>query len=93
MNWNRVLINLPQIIGVAMTAVEAVKGKTGKEKEAAVIATVKESLPVVEAVAGRDVVNDAAFDVLLANYISARVALANFLVKPPPTEGVLLPKP
>lgn len=84
MNWNRVLMSVPNIIGFTMQTVEAVKGaKSGKEKEAAVITAVKEGLPVVEGVAGKDLVNDPALDQLLKSYISARVALTNFLVKPP----------
>ena len=80
MNWSHVITNLPHVIGVAMSAVERVKGaKSGAEKEAAVIATTKDAIASAEILAGKDLINDAALNQLLANYISSRVALQNFL--------------
>lgn len=70
------LLNVMQLVGVAMTAVEKIKGAHGADKEAAVIETVQEALPAVEGVAGVDLVNDEALNRLLANYIAARKALA-----------------
>lgn len=66
-----------RLVGVAMSAVEKIKNAHGKEKEAAVIQTVQESVPEIEAISGVDFVNDAALNGLLSAYIAARVALAN----------------
>lgn len=94
MNWTKFAIHdAPQLIGFAIQTVQKIKSAKNDEKEAAVIASAKEGLPKLEAAIG-DKVNDAAFDTLLANYIAARVALANFLTKAEqtPPEGVILPK-
>lgn len=90
--WNRILINLPTLIGAAMQTAELIKSAHGgKEKEAAVISAVKANMPLAEIVAGRDLVNDPALDQLLSAYIQARVALTNFVAKPPVPEGVVVP--
>lgn len=93
MNWSQLAKNAPQIIGLAMTAAEAIKGAKGAAKEAAVIATAKQAMPIIEDVSGVDV-NDASFDALLAAYIQSRVALQNFITKKAaPPEGVMVPAP
>jgi hypothetical protein len=65
------------LVGVGMRAVEKIKGAKGKEKETAVIESVQESIPQIESMAGVDFVNNDALNGLLADYIAARVALAN----------------
>lgn len=65
------------IIGIAMTVVEKVKGAKGKEKETAVIEGINEALPDIEAAAGVDFVNNDQLRALMAQYLAARVALAN----------------
>ena len=93
MNWSRFAsVDAPQLIGFAIAAVNKIHAAKGADKEAAVIATVKDSLPLVEGAVGKDVVNDAAFEELLASYIRSRVALANFLTKPAPPEGIIAPQ-
>ena len=92
-DWTKfAIVDAPQLIGFAIAAVNRIKSAHGPEKEAAVIATVKEGLPVMEGALGKDVVNDAAFEELLASYIRSRVALANFLTKQAAPEGVILPQ-
>jgi hypothetical protein len=91
MDWGKFALQVPQLIGIAMTAAEKIKAAKGPEKEAAVIATMHDTLPAVEGALGVDVVNDAAFDALLSAYIQSRVALANFLTKKSVPEGVILP--
>lgn len=97
MNWNNVALNLPQIIGMAMSVAQEIKGAHGKDKEAAVIKGVKTGLSVANEVSGREVINDAVFDDLLSAYIQARVALQNFVtahsnVGPGGVaEGIILP--
>lgn len=72
------ITKLIQLVGVAMSVAEKVKGaKGGKEKEAAVIASVQEAVPQIENITGVDFVNDPALSVLMSNYIAARVALVN----------------
>lgn len=68
---------LVNVIGVAMNAVEKIKSAKGKEKEAAVIETVQQSVPQLEAITGVDFVNDPALNALIAQYVAGRVALAN----------------
>ena len=68
---------LVSLVGIGMSAVEKIKGATGKEKEAAVIASIQEAVPQIESLTGIDFVNDPALATLLQNYIAARVALAN----------------
>lgn len=94
MNWVKLALSAPQIVGIAMQAVENIKGAKGAEKEAAVIATAKSALPIVEDLSGVNI-NDASFDALLASYIQSRVALQNFITKKaaPVPEGVIVPTP
>ena len=68
---------LISLIGVGMSVAEKIKGAKGKEKEAAVIASIQEAVPQIESLAGVDFVNDPALAVLLQNYIAARIALTN----------------
>lgn len=91
MNWSRFALSLPQLIGTVMTAVEAIKGAKGKQKEAAVLQTVKTGFETVELVAGKDLINDPALDELISAYIRSRVALQNFVTKKTAPEGVILP--
>ena len=77
--WNLIAKSAPSIIGLAIDAAERFK-KPGADKEAEVLTTVKQSLPVFEGASGVDV-NDAAFEELLASYIRSRVALQNFITK------------
>lgn len=94
MNWTKLAMNIPTIIGVTMETVERFKGaKTGQQKEAAVLASVKTGLQASEVVTGVDWMNDPALDALVSQYISSRVALQNFLTKkaPAPPEGVIVP--
>jgi hypothetical protein len=96
MNWGKTILQVPQLIGIAMVAVEKIKGAKGPEKERAVIETIHESLPEVEKTLGANVIDDAAFDQLLSTYIQARVALNNFLTKKAAEgqavpEGIILP--
>jgi hypothetical protein len=65
------------LIGLAMTIVERVKGASGKDKETAVIQSVQEGVPEIESILGLDFVNDAALNALLSDYIAARKALLN----------------
>lgn len=69
-------MKIMNVIGIAMAAVQKIKGAAGKDKEAAVIETVNEVLPEVEGALGLDFVNDEALRSVLANYIAARKALA-----------------
>lgn len=72
------ITKLIQLVGIGMSVAEKIRGaKGGKEKEAAVISAVQESVPAVEGVTGLDFVNDPALNALLAAYIAARVDLAN----------------
>ena len=92
MNWTKfVPLDLPQLIGIGITVAEKLKGAKGPDKEAAVIDAVRHTPEVAKMIAGRDVINDAAFDDLLKAYITARISLQNFLAKPPVPEGVVLP--
>lgn len=78
MNWTKIALNLPTIIGVAIETVERIKGpKKGPEKEAAVLQAALDDLSL--SVTAEDVLADPALAELLKNYIRARVALANFL--------------
>jgi len=71
------ITRLVQLIGIGMSAVQKIKDAKGKDKEKAVIELVQEKTPEIEEAVGLDFVNDAALNGLLANYIAARVALAN----------------
>ena len=90
MNWTRLALNIPTIIDVAVTAVEHIKSAKGKEKQEAVLNTVKVSLKTSEAVSGKDWMNDRSLDALIRAYIDSKVALQNFLTKQVP-EGVIVP--
>ena len=53
MNWSRfAIVDAPQLIGFAIAAVNKIHAAKGTDKEAAVIATVKDSLPLVEGAVG-----------------------------------------
>lgn len=71
------ITKLIQVIGIGMGAVEKFKTAKGKDKEAAVIAAVQEAVPQLETDLQVDFVNNANLNKLLAEYIAARVALAN----------------
>lgn len=71
------ITKLIQLVGVGMNVAEKIKNAHGKEKEAAVIAGVQQSVPQIEEITGVDFVNDPALNALMQNYISARVALSN----------------
>ncbi len=89
------ITKIVQLIGVGMSAVQRIKDAKGKEKESAVIQSVQEAIPQVEGITGVDFVNDPALNALLANYIQARVALANGVANAKalkPTEGIILPQ-
>ena len=90
MNWTRLALNIPTIINVAVTAVEHIKGAKGKEKQEAVLNTVKIGLKTSESVSGKDWMNDRSLDALVRAYIDSKVALQNFLTRQVP-EGVVLP--
>ena len=90
MNWTRLALNIPTIIDVAVTAVEHIKGARGKEKQEAVLSTVKVSLKTSESVSGKDWMNDRSLDALIRAYVDSKVALQNFLTRQVP-EGVILP--
>lgn len=74
MNFN--VSQLIGIIGIAMSAVEKIRGAKGGDKEAAVIEVVQDAIPQLEGLTGVDFVNDPALADLLAQYIAARKALA-----------------
>lgn len=71
------ILKIINLVGVAMSAVEKIKGAHGPDKQAAVIEAVNENVPVVEGILGIDFVNDPALRALLANYVDARKALEN----------------
>lgn len=77
MNWIGFALKVPQIIGIAMLAVEKIKGAKGSEKEAAVIDTLNTAVASLESTLDLDFVNDAALHQLATDYIAAKVALMN----------------
>lgn len=94
MEWGKLAIALPQLIGTGMQIVEKMKGpKTGAEKEKAVMESIPLAVAGVEGAMDVDFVNDEALQALLQNYIVARVALMNGVenarrlkASPPPSE-------
>lgn len=91
MNWTNFALDLPQIVGVAVNAVQKIKSAKGPEKEAAVLDTVKQAAPIISRVTPINI-NDQELDNVLKAYIAARVALMNVVTKKTAVpEGVMVP--
>lgn len=74
------ITKIVSLVGIAMRVAENFKGpKSGKEKEAAVIKSLNDELPNIEAGLGIDFLNDEAARKVAQDYIAARVALVNFI--------------
>lgn len=101
MDWLTFATKVPTIIFGAMQVVQKIKGASGPEKKAAVIASIPESIELTEFAIGRDLLNDPAVLALVGAYIDAeKVAMkardalkAGLLAKSPVPEGVVLPNP
>lgn len=77
-NWTKLAIAIPQLIGVAMSVAEKLKGpKTGREKEIAVLEAIPDAAFGVEGALQIDFVNNPALIELMRQYMAARVALQN----------------
>lgn len=75
--------DLGKVIGVAsmvhglvLSTQSALKGKSGKEKHAAVVAQVKELLPIVEGLTQKDIADDVLYAQAIDELISAEKAVA-----------------
>lgn len=77
MNWIKVAMYIPTLIGLAMNAVEKIKGAKGQEKEAAVIESIQQTVSGLEGLLDVDFVNNDNLNKLAKEYIAARVALMN----------------
>lgn len=70
-NWITFALKLPAVIAGIMSIVQKVRGASGVDKKAAVLAAVPESLALLEFAAEKDVLNDASVQQLISVYIDA----------------------
>lgn len=83
-------IKIAGFIPVAINAVEAIKGKSGAEKRQAVLDAITSGVPAVEALVGKDLLEDPKVVEAAGNYIDAYVALQKAIrlstqLRPQPT--------
>lgn len=79
-NWIGVATKLlPVIISAVGTVEKIAVGIKGKDKQDAAVEIVRDVLPLVEASAGRDLVNDGAVQEAIRKVIDAQVALQNVI--------------
>jgi hypothetical protein len=62
--------------GLVLSTQHKLKDKTGKEKHAAVVEQVKELLPIVEGITGKDLADDALYLAAIDELIRAEKAVA-----------------
>lgn len=74
MNWLMLAAKIPAIVAGTMQIVGKIKGVSGAEKKAAVLAAVPESVSLIELGVGRDVFNDETIASLLSAFIDAEAA-------------------
>ena len=74
MNWIILASKLPLVVSGLMNIVNKVKGASGDDKKAAVLAAIPESVSLAEFAAGKDFMNDDNIKKLLSAYIDAEAA-------------------
>ena len=67
------------LITMAISAVETLSGKKGKEKQDAAIDLIGQFVPLAEAQVGHDLLNEAAVQDAIRKVIDAKVALMNVI--------------
>jgi hypothetical protein len=76
-NWGLFALKVPSLIQGSMKIVQSIKGASGADKKAAVIASIPAAIDLAEFGAGKDLLNNPAVAQLVGAYIDAEKAAMN----------------